>query len=40
MNKKEDSLINSKFKRIAFKVEIFCYIINVFTGTLDQFNAS
>ncbi len=31
----------TKFKRTAlFEIEIFCNIINVFTATFDQFNAS
>ncbi len=34
----QDSLMNRKFKRTAFKIEI--YGINVFTVTFDQFNAS
>ncbi len=32
----QDSLINRKFKRTAFEIEIFCNI--VFTVTFDQFN--
>ncbi len=34
------SSLNRKFKRTAFKIEIFCNIINVFTVTFDQFDAS
>ncbi len=35
----QDSLMNKKLKRAAF-IEILCNIINVFTVTFDQFNAS
>ncbi len=31
--------MNIKFKRL-FEIEIFCNIINVFTVTFDQLNAS
>ncbi len=34
----QDSHMNRKFK--SFEIEIFCNIINVFTFTFDQFNAS
>ncbi len=36
----QDSLMNRKFKRTTFAIEIFCNIINVFTFNFDQFNAS
>ncbi len=37
----QDSLMNRKFKRPhLFEIEIFCNIINVFTVTFDQFDAS
>jgi len=32
----QDSLMS----RTAFKIEIFCFIIKVFTVTLDQFNVA
>ncbi len=32
--------IESSKEQHFFKIEIFCYIINVFTVTFDQFNAS
>ncbi len=37
----QDSLMNRKFKRPhLFEIEIFCNIIDVFTVTFDQFEAS
>ncbi len=36
----QDSLMNRKFKRTAFAIEIICNIINVFTFNFDKFNAS
>ncbi len=36
----QDSLMNSKFRRIAFEIEILCNIMNILAATFDEFNMS